>query len=245
MEHYFITGSSSGIGKAICEKLLKRPNARIVGISRRKTIDHPHYCHVPLDLSQPEKIKEFNFHPLEDQEPDKIVLLNNAGTLGDVKHLGDIEDQALIDGITLNFIAPAVLMNRFIKAYKNIKAQKIIINVSSGAAQSPYDGWSMYSSTKAALDMITRVADVEQDLENIEYPFIVRGVAPGVVATDMQKHIRSLDESDFSNIEKFKQLKANNALYGPEEVAEQYVVIMDHADQMESVISRISLEEEE
>lgn len=58
MEHYFITGSSSGIGKAICEQLLKRPDARIVGIARRKTIDHPHYCHVSLDLSKAEEIKE-------------------------------------------------------------------------------------------------------------------------------------------------------------------------------------------
>src|SRR5690554_2017155 len=112
MEHYFITGSSSGIGKAICEQLLERPNARVVGISRRKTIEHPNYCHLHLDLSNVEEIKKVNFHSFEGQKVTKIVLLNNAGTLGDVKYLGNQDEQALIDGITLNLTAPAVLMQR-------------------------------------------------------------------------------------------------------------------------------------
>lgn len=242
MEHYFITGSSSGIGKAICEQLLERPNARVVGISRRNTIEHPNYSHLSLDLSDPEQIKEVEFGELQDA--DKIVLLNNAGTLGDVKHLGDQDEQELIDGITLNLTAPAVLMQKFMKAYKDVPCKKIILNMGSGAAQSPYDGWSMYCSTKAGLHMITRVADLEQQISKPAHPFIIRGVAPGIVGTDMQKHIRSLKKENFSNLDKFIELYENNALYTVEDVAEQFLVIMDNASEVEDVIIRISLEEE-
>ncbi|MEX0813616.1 MAG: SDR family NAD(P)-dependent oxidoreductase [Chitinophagales bacterium] len=241
MEHYFITGSSSGIGKAICEQLLERDNVRVVGISRSKTIEHPNYCHISLDLSKPEEIKKLEFNTL--QEADKIVLLNNAGTLGDVKYLGDQDDDALIDGITLNLTAPAVLTQRFIRAYKDVAAEKVILNMGSGAAQSPYDGWSMYCATKAGLDMLTRVANLEQKIRKPEHPFIVRGVAPGIVGTDMQKHIRSLDKKDFSNLDKFIELYEQNALYGVNEVAEQFVILMDNASKVEDVIVRISLEE--
>ena len=37
----------------------------------------------------------------------------------------------------------------------------VIVNVSSGAATSPLEGWSHYCSTKAAVLMLTRCADLE------------------------------------------------------------------------------------
>ena len=49
--HYYITGSSSGIGKALAEELLTDPNNVVHGISRSETISHERYRHTTVDFA--------------------------------------------------------------------------------------------------------------------------------------------------------------------------------------------------
>ena len=44
-ELWYITGTSSGLGKAIAEKVLQRDGALVFGYARRNTIQHPRYHH--------------------------------------------------------------------------------------------------------------------------------------------------------------------------------------------------------
>src|SRR5690606_41129368 len=54
-----------------------------------------------------------------------------------------------------------------------------VVNVSSGAAHAPREGWSAYCSAKAGLAMLTR----SLDLEYRERGVAVFGLQPGVVDT--------------------------------------------------------------
>ena len=54
----YITGSSSGIGKALAELLLEN-NHKVIGLSRTNTISHVNYKHVFIDLSEPEIVAKF------------------------------------------------------------------------------------------------------------------------------------------------------------------------------------------
>ena len=82
MNHYFITGTSRGIGKAIAEQLLSDPENFVTGLSRTSSITHERYTHVEIDLSDLGKVSEFNFPVLEQAK--KIALVNNAGAIGKV-----------------------------------------------------------------------------------------------------------------------------------------------------------------
>ncbi len=62
-----------------------------------------------------------------------------------------------------------------------------IINVSSGAAHRPLEGWSAYCTGKAGLAMLTRAIDLEHSAAGIR----VFGFQPGTTDTDMQVTIRA------------------------------------------------------
>ncbi|RZJ74455.1 MAG: SDR family NAD(P)-dependent oxidoreductase, partial [Flavobacterium sp.] len=98
----------------------------------------------------------------------------------------------------------------FVAATKDWKAKKSIINISSGAALKPYFGWSVYCSTKAALNMLTQTLAVEQAEEKNGVK--VLAIAPGVVDTDMQVEIRNSNKADFKDLDRFVALKEEDGL---------------------------------
>lgn len=214
---YFITGSSKGLGKALCELVLNEPNNVVYGIARTKTIEHANYVHLTKDLSNLADVESVKFPAIEDAQ--QFILVNNAGMVGDVKHVGNIDNKAIIDSYNLNLIAPAILSNNFIKTYRNTAAEKTIINVSSGAGRHPIDGWNVYCSTKAGLDMFSQVLneEISIDQSNIR----VLSLAPGIIDTGMQTEIRSASKKEFSGLEKFIEYKANGDLTNPETTAHQ------------------------
>ena len=52
-------------------------------------------------------------------------------------------------------------------------------------------------------------------------PITVISVAPGVVDTPMQDGIRDLDEVDFPNVQRFRDLKSEGILRSPDVVARE------------------------
>ncbi|MBK8487606.1 MAG: SDR family NAD(P)-dependent oxidoreductase [Bacteroidetes bacterium] len=241
MQYWFITGSSKGLGKALSELLLKENNNVVYGISRTNTIEHPNFHFLKTDLSDTQQLILFQFPDLiipEKLNPELIVLINNAATLGDVKYTGDLENAIIINAQTLNTIAPHVLMNEFIKKYHDNNAVlKVIINITSGAASSPYDGWSIYGSGKAAMDMMTQIAAIETELRKQNFKIVA--IAPGVMDTEMQNQVRSTEQDHFSRIDKFQNLYAENKLVSPETVAKKLIDLILNPYLLTETISRL------
>src|ERR1051325_1045127 len=176
MKHYYITGTSRGIGRAMAECLLKDEKNRVTGISRSNSISHKNFRHVKLDLSDVQSVKEFRFDQVE--KADRICLVNNSGEIGMVKPVGKLPADEIIKNYNLNLVAPCLLMNEFMRTYQLIVAEKIVVNVSSGAGKNPVDGWGMYCASKAAVDMYSRVADLEEKVRS-KKNFRVLAIAPG------------------------------------------------------------------
>ena len=88
---FYITGTSSGIGKAIAEQALKIEGSLVYGFSRTNAIQNPNYIHTTIDLSNIEDVINLKFH--KHSEAFKVVLINNAGTIGDVKSIGNQKKQ--------------------------------------------------------------------------------------------------------------------------------------------------------
>ncbi len=234
MNYFYITGTSRGLGKAIAEELLQGANNYVYGYSRGCSIEHPNYEHHNIDLSIVNDISNVTFNSHNDGE--KIVLINNSGTLGEVNYVGRLADRSISEGFIINLIAPGVLMNNFIKAYSGTKTNKLIINISSGAAQNPIDGWNVYCSSKAALDMYSEVVGQEQDILSSEHPIKILSVAPGLVNTKMQDDIREVPKANFSRLEDFYDYHKNSELISPDDVAKKIMKIIDDPDAFEQVV---------
>ena len=224
MNHYFITGTSRGIGKAMAEQLLRDANNFVTGLSRTSGIQHERYTHVEIDLSDLEKVKQFNFPVLEQAK--KIALVNNAGAIGEVHHVGKLKDDGIVGAYNVNLVAPTLLTNSFLSSYASNPAKQVIINISSGAGKNPIDGWSVYCATKAGLDMFTKVVAEELKLSDKKNVFVF-AVAPGVVDTSMQEQIRSALASDFSQLQRFIDYKKSDQLEQPGLVAGKYLSILE------------------
>jgi benzil reductase ((S)-benzoin forming) len=92
-----------------------------------------------------------------------------------------------------------------------------VLNISSGAAQRPVDGWAAYCASKTALNALSETTQKEQDLRGSGVR--VWALAPGVVDTAMQAHIRTAAVGQFSEAGKFAGYKAEGQLQAPATVA--------------------------
>jgi benzil reductase ((S)-benzoin forming) len=230
MNLFYITGTSSGIGYAIANLLLKKPNNLVVGISRRNKIEHKNYHHISHDLCQP--ISSDIFEKVGDSYK-KIVLINNAGQVGPVTPMGKQTLEEINQNYAINLLAPSLLCNDFIGAYKDHAALKMIVNVSSGAGKHAIESWSTYCASKAALDMLSLVIQAEHP------EFKVYALAPGIVDTEMQSAIRAAKKEDFPHLEKFVTYKKEGELADANLVAQKYLKVIENPELFEQTICSV------
>ncbi|WP_443089945.1 SDR family oxidoreductase [Yoonia sp.] len=114
------------------------------------------------------------------------ILVNNAGVIAPMGRLPEIDPEAWAKTIDINVKG---VMHGMHAVLAGMIAQGggTIINISSGAAHNPVDGWSAYCSSKAAVYMLTRAADKELRDKGVR----VLGLSPGTVATEMQRAIKA------------------------------------------------------
>jgi benzil reductase ((S)-benzoin forming) len=218
MKQFFITGTSSGIGKALAQKALEEGH-KVVGISRRNAIEHPNYRHFTYDLSNYQHYNLINFNV--NKSADELVLINNAGWLGEVKPLGAISPRFIERAYQVNVIAPSILSKLFIEQTAEANQRRTVINISSGAANYPVQSWSTYCASKAAINSLTRVMQ-------LDHPDVrCMAIAPGVVDTEMQGEIRQVDNDDFPDKQRFVDYKNKGQLTSPAEVAIKILNVLD------------------
>ncbi|MEX6625858.1 (S)-benzoin forming benzil reductase [Tenacibaculum salmonis] len=218
MNIIIITGGSKGIGKALTKKYASE-NYQVISLARTSS-EVKNVQHISVDLSDikvTENIFNILLNTIINQKITSITLVNNAGRLGKIANLENLEANDISKSIQLNITTPLILSSLFIKKTAQLSCKKQIINISSGAAKKPYQGWSVYCSSKTAIDMMTKTIASEQS--EIENGVKCVSIYPGVVATNMQNQIRNTKETDFKNVQRFIDLMKNKELYSPDFVA--------------------------
>lgn len=116
------------------------------------------------------------------------ALVNNAGVIEPIARIADSDPAAWARSIAINLVGAYNAVRAVLPAMA--AAQRgTIVNVSSGAAHNPLEGWSAYCAGKAGLAMLTRALALEYASAGIR----VFGFQPGTTDTDMQATIRASD----------------------------------------------------
>jgi benzil reductase ((S)-benzoin forming) len=214
----FVTGGSSGIGRAMIETL-PWPDARVLNLSRRTA---PASEHVAVDLATPAGWKRAAAcfaSELAAFAGELAVLVQAAGTLTPIRFAGEGDAGAYRTNVLLNSAAPQILGDAFLRALAASRARGWLLCIGSGASRNVYEGWSGYCAGKAATDHWVRTAGAEQARRGDRCRLLC--VAPGVVATPMQAEIRETAARDFPEVERFHELHREGQLRDPHAVARE------------------------
>lgn len=235
MKYYIITGTSSGLGEALAEEAIlqnfkvfcisRRLNSRLKQLGADKRSGLWYFEHDLTRISEIQPLMKEIFSFIDEQSAIEINLINNAGVVQPVGPLGKLNAEDILGHININLTAPVTLINEFIRETERFKCRKNIVNLTTGAASHPYFGWSLYCSSKAGVDMLTRVGGLEQS--SSEFPVRIMAIAPGVVDTPMQQQIREVDPGDFPMKPKFDKLHKEGKLVPPSEAARSIIKMID------------------
>ena len=158
MKTWFITGSSSGIGKEIARTVLKRGDnavimARSVETLKELVEQYPdRTLAVPLELTDKVSIKSA-VEAANERFGSIDILVNNAGH-GYRSAVEEGEDENVAEVFGTNFFG-AVELIKLVLPQMREKHCGAIINLSSIAAVSSGVGSGYYAATKAALELMS------------------------------------------------------------------------------------------
>ncbi|MBX3501510.1 MAG: SDR family oxidoreductase [Alphaproteobacteria bacterium] len=114
------------------------------------------------------------------------ILVNNAGVIEPIAELATSDPALWAQNIQINLVGAYHVVRAVIGGMLE-GGGGTIVNVSSGAAYRPLEGWSAYCSGKAGLAMMTRAIALESEGKGIR----VFGFSPGTIDTAMQVKIRA------------------------------------------------------
>ena len=221
-----ITGTTKGIGAALRDVLAMDKNNIVITLSRAPATNATPF-NVTLDVSDLGAIEPAFASVvtrLGDQRFDRAVLINNAGVVSPVGAFDQISAVDTGHNLIVNVAAPMVLSRLFALATRHIAAQRLIVNISSGAARRAVAGWSAYCAAKAGLEMATRAAALDASMN--DPTLSICSLAPGVVDTPMQGLIRGTNETDFPDVERFRAMNADGVLRDAHDVARDIAALI-------------------
>lgn len=208
MQTIFISGISSGIGKALALYYANK-DCHVFGLSRRPLdYTHANITHTICDITHYESLDITLKMLISDDKVDMAIL--NAGVLGHMETMEEAKLDDLKATMEINLWAQKALLDSLIKQFK----VKSYIAISSGAGIKGTMGWSGYSLSKAALNMLVQLYANEYP----EYKFIA--FAPGLVDTDMQEFISTcVDSKKFPTVKRLHEARGTDSMPTPDQFA--------------------------
>lgn len=189
MKTIFITGATSGIGKATAI-LLANQNNRLILCGRNQTV----LDELTTQLSKETEVFSLNFdvrnsdevfsaiNSLPEDWKNIDVLINNAGNAHGLDSIADGNPDdwnAMMDGNVKGLLYVSQPIIKLMKEKQNGQ----IINISSVAARQTYANGVVYCASKRAVDVISE----GMRLELTEFGIRVTNIQPGAVETDFSK----------------------------------------------------------
>ncbi|CAN5676364.1 SDR family oxidoreductase [soil metagenome] len=210
-----ITGASRGLGAGLASRFAEHGTA--LGLCARHEPVAPAGSRAvcaAVDVTDATAVAAFADDVTEALGPIDLWV-NNAGVLEPLGPQRDHDPSEVDRALLANIGGVANGTRAFTRlARSGPSGRRVLVNVSSGASRSVYEGWSIYGATKAAVDHFTEIVAAE------EPGVACHAVAPGVIETDMQARIRATDEATFPAVGRFRQIHADRSANAPAWVAD-------------------------
>ncbi len=217
----FITGATSGIGKATALRFAQA-GANIAAVGRNETelkrleqdlLDLDVRClTIPADLARDDSA-DMALAKAVDVLGGIDILVNAAGHISN----GTIETTTLDQWdamLNINLRSVFLLMQKALPSL--IERRGNIVNVSSVTGLRAFPGVLAYCVSKAGLDQLTRCAALELAAKGVR----VNAVNPGVVITEIHQRGGMSDEQYAAFLEHSKNTHPLGRVGKPEEIAE-------------------------
>ncbi len=187
-----ITGSDSGIGRAIAEALGEEGAKVIITYhsdedSAKETSEYltsqkvVHTTH-KLDVSDEKSVNSV-FEKVIEEYGQIDILVNNAGVNGSNIKVVDMDNDTFDTCIKTNLYGPFYCTRKYLRLRKPAQKGGKIINVSSIHEEVVTAGNSDYNASKGGLKNFSRSLALELAEEQIQ----VNNIAPGMILTSMNQ----------------------------------------------------------
>jgi NAD(P)-dependent dehydrogenase (short-subunit alcohol dehydrogenase family) len=193
---WFITGASSGFGRAFAEHAIERGYNVVVGARRTDKLQEivnlapERVLAVGLDVNDPEKVQGAaqatmkHFGTLD-------VLINNAG-YGIVGAIEETSDQELRAQMETNFFGAIAMTRAFLPTLRSQRSGAIV-NISSLGGQLSFAGFGAYSASKFALEGASEALAAEMKPFGVKVLIVEPGAFRTELAGPAMKHMPEID----------------------------------------------------
>jgi len=195
----FVMGASVGIGAAVAETLVAQGASVAIAARRWGELRAlaarlgPKVMPLACDVADHAAVKTAvdaaaaHFGRLDH-------LVNNAGVIEPIGRVDQTDPAQWARAIQVNLVGAYHAIHACLPHL--LATRGVIVNVSSGAAHRPLEGWGSYCASKAGLAMLGRSLMLEYGTLGLR----VYGFAPGGVRTAMQEKIRASGLNPVSRI---------------------------------------------
>jgi 3-oxoacyl-[acyl-carrier protein] reductase len=194
-----ITGTRKGLGYSLCNYFLCEGDI-VYGCSRRSTtIEHKNYTHFCLDVADEAAVinmvrQVYKNHKRID------ILINNAGEAS-MNHVLLTPYSTVQKLMNTNYLG-TFLMCREVAKFMIKQKNGRIVNYSSVAVPLHLKGELVYSSSKAAIEQLTKILAAEIG----ECGVTVNAIGPNPIATDLIKNVPENKINEFIQQQSIKRL---------------------------------------
>jgi NAD(P)-dependent dehydrogenase (short-subunit alcohol dehydrogenase family) len=233
-----ITGASQGLGAGLARHFAAAGVA--LGLCARHRPDDPREGGSDLPLRAAVDVTDqAQLSAFADSVVDRFgridLWVNNAGVLAPIGPLAEADPQEVARNVAVNVMGVANGSSLFARHVRSRPGGGVLINISSGAATTPYFGWGPYGASKAAVDQLTRVIALEESSHGLA----AYAVSPGIVDTAMQALIRDTDATSFPEVERFRQFARDGSFNTTAWVGHQLLEIAFGPVRPDQVVLRI------
>ena len=209
-----ITGSTGGLGQCIVKRAVEDNEITHVYCEYRNK--DKFNMLFPNAISKIVSGNGNSFFACElcENKPDELICVMTSFSIMPIGKVGDFSENDITANIEVNIENTVRLLN-YLVGFKKENGMKLrLINIDSGAAYKAINGWALYCSAKAYVNMFLKTMCFENpDIKAVSYD-------PGVMDTQMQRVIRKCGKAQFERVDEFQGYYEQGLLNRPEDVAD-------------------------
>ncbi len=238
-ELVILTGASRGMGRAIAEELLDK-GCDLITLQRSPSDELEVYAQASgakliqfaVDLRESKRGAEVMAQglaaSLENHSYETLTLLCNAGIGGPEGFSEDTDDDEFLETVSLMALSPMMMVRRFLRDTRDFAGRRRILCISSGNGRKPVVGLSAYGTAKSSLDRFCNCVAADEAVK--DNPVAIVSLAPGIIDTDMQTHLRRATQLREEVKAKYVRYYEQGRLMTPKEAAQCILRYLERKD---------------